>query len=430
MMTARYNLRDPMKHARRLTMRLSVCLWLALGCTAWGQVVDSWMAPATELARQIAALTGPGAISLSVRNDSSIAASEVPVIRQRLQVALNALGVTIRNQAAADAATTVQVTLSQTAQQGLWVAEVQQGPETRVAMVTAANPAPAAEVEGTPVLLRRALLFSQRSPMLDVGLFALPGEATGDGHLVVLSPEMIAIYHRDEKSDGGWVKEQSFEIAHGRAYPRDVRGRLQVDAGAVFKAYLPGVICTASQRTTGGGVAVSCADSDDPWPIDSRKAFYNSSRNFFTGVITPSAGVAPGPFYSAADLPEKNGMATVYSEVSGQVRLYDGGGLKVLAGSRDWGSDVAGVQSGCGSGAQLLATASGVATQDSLRAYEVQGRNAIAVSAPLPMDGEVTAMWPMISASGAGGVPTVVAILKKQQPVKYEAYRVSVVCNQ
>ena len=147
-------------------------------------------------------------------------------------------------------------------------------------------------------------------------------------------------------------------------------------------------------------------------------------------MITPSTGVAPGPFYTAADLVEKSAMMTVYSEVSGQVRLNDGGGLKVLAGSRDWGSDVAGVQSGCGSGAQLLATASGVATQDSLRAYEVQGRNAIAVSAPLPMDGEVMAMWPMISANGAGGAPAVVAILKKQQPVKYEAYRVSVVCNQ
>jgi hypothetical protein len=296
--------------------------------------------------------------------------------------------------------------------------------------VTAANPAPAAEVEGTPVLLRRALLFSQSSPMLDVGLFALPGDAAGEGHLVVLSPELIAIYHRDEKADGGWVKDQSFEIAHGRAYPRDVRGRLQADAGAVFKAYLPGVICTVSQRTTGVGVAVSCGDSDDPWPIGSRKAFYNSSRNFFTGVITPSVGVAPGPFYSAADLLQKNGMATVYSEVSGQVRLYDGGGLRVLAGSRDWGSDVAGVRSECGSGAQLPATASGVATQDSLRAYEVQGRNAIAVSAPLPMDGEVTAMWPMTLANGSAAAPAVVAILKRQQPVRYEAYRVSEVCNQ
>lgn len=188
------------------------------------------------------------------------------------------------------------------------------------------------------------------------------------------------------------------------------------------------MICTALPQTTGGGVAVSCADSDDPWPIGSRKAFYNSSRNFFTGVITPGAGVATGPFYTAADLLQKNGMATVYSEVSGQVRMYDSGGLKVLAGSRDWGSDVAGVQSGCGSGAQLLATASGAAMQDSLRAYEVQGRNAIAVSAPLPMDGEVTAMWPMTLANGSA--PAVVAILKRQQPVRYEAYRVSVVCNQ
>ena len=417
-----------MNYARRLTMRLLVCVWLVFACAAWGQAVDEWTAPATELARQIAALTGPGAISLSVRNDSSIAVSDVPVIRLRLQVALGALGVTIRNQAATDAATTVRVTLSQTARQGLWVAEVQQGPETRVAMVTAAISAAAAELEGTPVLLRRTLLFSQTAPMLDAGLFVLPGDSGGEGHLVVLSPELIAIYRRDEKADGGWVRDQSFEIGHGGAYPRDVRGRLQSDSAAVFKAYLPGVICTASPQSTGGGVAVSCADSDDPWLIGSRKAFYNSSRNFFTGVIAPSAGAAPGPFYSAADLVEKNAMMTVYSEVSGQVRLNDGGGLKVLAGSRDWGSDVVGVQSGCGSGAQLLATGSGVALQDSLRAYEVQGRNAIAVSAPLPMDGEVTAMWP--SANGAGGVPTVVAILKKQQPVKYEAYRVSVVCNE
>ena len=84
---------------------------------------------------------------------------------------------------------------------------------------------------------------------------------------------------------------------------------------------------------------------------------------------------------------QKHGAATVYSEVGGQFRMYDSGGLKALAGSRDWGSDVVGVQSGCGSGAQLLATASGDAMQDSLLAYEVEGHNAIAVSAPLPMDG-------------------------------------------
>jgi hypothetical protein len=77
----------------------------------------------------------------------------------------------------------------------------------------------------------------------------------------------------------------------------------------------------------------------------------------------------------------------------------------------------------------LLATASGVAWQDSLRAYEVEGRNAIAVSPPLPMDGEVMAMWPMMLANGSSVAPAVLTILRKQQPVKYEAYRVSVVCN-
>ena len=421
-----------MNHARRLTKRLSACLWFLLACAQFCCAADNWAAPAAELAHQIAALTGPGAVSLSIRNDSSILPDEIPAIRQRLQSELNALGVTIRNQPGTESATTVRVTLSQTAQQGLWVAEVQQGPEMRVAMVVALNTVQAAEPQGTPVLLRRTLLFSQAAPILDAGLVALPGDTPSSAHLVVLSPEQIAIYHRDEKAEGPWVKGQSFEIVHSRPYARDVRGRLQPDATALFKAYLPGVVCTALQQTTvsGEAVAVSCADSDDPWPIGSRRAFYNSSRNYFTGVITPGAGAVPEPFYSAADLTLRSGTATIYSEVSGQFRLYDGGSLKSLSGSRDWGSDVVGVQSGGGSGAHLRATASGAALQDSLRAYEVEGRNAIAVSPPLPMDGEVAAMWPMLPATGTSNAPAVVTILKKQQPLEYEAYRVSVVCNQ
>jgi hypothetical protein len=61
--------------------------------------------------------------------------------------------------------------------------------------------------------------------------------------------------------------------------------------------------------------------------------------------------------------------------------------------------------------------------QDNLLAYEIVGRDAIAVSPPLPLDGQVTAMWPM------AGTPTVMMVLQKQQPVEYEAYSVSVLCN-
>jgi hypothetical protein len=114
----------------------------------------------------------------------------------------------------------------------------------------------------------------------------------------------------------------------------------------------------------------------------------------------------------------------VYSEAGGQFRVSDGGSLKALAGSRDWGSDVVGVQSGCGSGAQLLATASGDGVEDSLLAYEVEGRDAVAVSPPLPLDGQVTALWP------ASGPAAATMVLEGGQPLEYEAYSVSVVCNQ
>jgi len=213
-------------------------------------------------------------------------------------------------------------------------------------------------------------------------------------------------------------------VVHGRPYPRDLRGRLQSDAMG-FKAYLPEVVCAAAQAgPASDAIALTCADSDDPWPIGARKAFYHGSRNYFTGVIVPAQSADPKAFFSAAELMQKGRTATVYSQTDGQFTLADGSGLKALAGARDWGSDVVGVQSGCGSGAQLLATASGDGVEDSLLAYEVEGRDAVAVSPPLPLDGQVTALWP------ASGPAAATMVLEGGQPLEYEAYSVSVVCNQ
>src|ERR1035441_398357 len=286
-----------------------VCIGMLLAGTPMCMAAEGWDASATEFARQIAALTGPGSISLTIRNNSSISVDEIPAIRRALLSGLSALGVTVRP--AADVATTVRVTLSQSARQGLWVAEVQQGPEVRVAMVSVANTAPAAEPQGTPVLLRKTLLIAQTEPILDAERIALPSDAAATQSLVVLSPEQIAIYHGGENG-AAWVKGESLAIEHGRPYPRDVRGRLQAAADGTFKAYLPGVVCSVSQQTTSAGFAISCSDSDDPWPVGSRSAFYNSGRNYFTGVTIPSAGGDAQPFYSVADLVGKRGAVTVF----------------------------------------------------------------------------------------------------------------------
>jgi hypothetical protein len=397
------------------------CVGLLLTWTPICRAANAWDAPATELARQIAALTGPGAVSLTIRNNSSIPVDDIPAIRRSLLNGLSALGVTARP--AADAATIVRVTLSRTARQGLWVAEVQQGPEVRVAMVSVANTATVIKPSGTPVLLRKTLLFSQTAPILDAGIMTSAGD-TAASSLVVLSPEEITVYHGGENG-ATWVKGQSFVIAHTRPYPRDIRGRLQAEAGG-FKAYLPGVVCSASPPATAAGasIAVSCEDSDDPWPLGSRKAFFNSSRDYFTGVMIPNTGSDAAPFYSVADLIGKRSAVTVFSQVGGQFRVSDGPGAKALTGTRDWGSDVAGVQSECGAGAQLLGTSSGDAMLDSLLAYEIVGHDAIAVSPPLPLEGQVVALWP------ASGTASATVILKTEQPLQYEAYSVSLVCNQ
>jgi hypothetical protein len=315
------------------------------------------------------------------------------------------------------------VTLSQTARQGLWVAEVQQGPELRVVMTYVANAVESTTLQETPVVLRKRLLFSQTEPILDVGLVALSADAPAVRNFVVLSPEEIAIYHGSE-DEGVWVKDRSVAIPHGRPYPRDIRGRLQLDPRGTLKAYLPGVVCESTRQAAASGadLEVTCADNDDPWPIGSLKALYNSSRNYFTGVVIPAGGDAQ-PFYSVAELAGKRGAVTIFSEVGGQFRVSDSSGIKALAGSRDLGSDIVGVRSECGAGAQLLATGSGTAMADNLLAYEISGHEAIAVSASLPLDGQVTAMWP----SSVPGAATLV--IQKEQPIQYEAYSVSLVCS-
>lgn len=427
--SAGYNRRHTMKSSLRHKAQFVTVLWLLTGFVARCRASDTNDAAAADLARQIAAITGPGVISLDVRNESAIPNDELDPIRRTLRADLSNLGVTARDRTSADTSSIVRVTLSQAARQGVWVAEVQQGPEVRVAIVNVPNPLQITSSLAPMIALRKTLLLSQSDPILDAELIGLPGDPADMLHLLVLTPDQVLLYSR-EKPEAAWNRKQSFAITHDQPWPRDVRGRLDVGIDGLFRAYLPGVVCTALESTSAGeaALAVTCVASDDPWPIGSFKALFNSGRNYFTGVTIPNQGAGVGPFYSAAELGQKRGAITVFAELGGQTHLYDGTSLKTLAGSRDWGSDVAGVASGCGSGAQLLATASSSGDTDSLLAYEVEGRSAIPVSAPLTLDGSIVALWP--ASSGLASSTMATLILRRQQPLQYEAFSVSVACNQ
>jgi hypothetical protein len=400
--------------------------WAALVCLG-GWIVTAahaatWEQPASDLARQIAALTGPGPSRLVLQNASTLPAGEIPVIRRLLEQDLRRLGVL---PGGSDSATLIRVTLSENLQGGLWVAEVQEGTETRVTMLVVPLAPAASSGSGGAITIRRTLQITEDEPVLDAKIFSTGGVQ----RLVVLEAERILTYERNAAALGAgtWIQDQAFPIAHSRPYPRDLRGELIAATDHPFDAWLPGVTCRGAEANAGVGTAlsVSCADSDDPWPISlGQKAFYNDLRDNFTGVLAPGFGMDLPPFYESGEVPHETGAATLLTLVDGRVLLIDGGVMKPVTGANDWGSDFAVLRSGCGSGAQVLVSGSGAAAAgDSLRAWEIAGREAIPVSAPVSVDGVVT----VISPSTDGTSATV--IVRRESPVRYEVWNGSALCN-
>jgi hypothetical protein len=366
------------------------------------------------MARQIVALTGPGTITLSIKNHSAISTDEIPAIRKALERELRAAGLTVRAQSSN---AEVRLTLSQNAKGLLWVAEVQEGSELRVAMLQL--PATAGGTAAAPaqqMVLQDKLVLRQSEPVLDMAALTLANQPG----MVVLEPEYIRWY----VEDAGTLKlKQSFEVAHTNPFPRDIRGRVLVGGEHPFTAFLPGVVCTASLVEPAGGVAVSCVDSDDPWPLGSQKAFFNSTRNYFTGVLSPGVVAKLPQFYSAAEVEQNSTTGLLLVDLAGQAHAFDNGTYRNVIGARDWGSDIAVVHSACGTGTQIVASAAGWPVSDSLRAYQLAGHELTPVSAALSFEGSVTALSPASDGS------SLTAVVQNPQDAQYEAHRVTVSCG-
>jgi hypothetical protein len=379
---------------------------------------SDWQAPAGQLAQRIAAITGPGAVAVTIVNRSSLSSADADDIRRKLLTELAAFGV---QQATADqAATTVQVSLSENLQDYLWVVEIHQGTgEPVVAMVAVPGlGGPPTQRSSTPLTIHKTLLWSDENRILDVAMVS-----GNPPHMIVLQPERLAVYRLQ---NGQWQQDQSFPLVHVRPWPRDLRGRLILRKDYLFDAYLPGVYC---RSTTTAPMNMICDDSDDPWPLTGNpgelNAFFSAARNFFTGALSPGIQkqtIAPA-FYSAAPLPREKYILWTFAAVDGQVHFLDGVGGQTLA-NLGWGSDIASVRSGCGPGWQILATSNEDGPADGVRAFEIPDREPILVSAPIEFNGRITAFWADSDST------SVMAISRNSETGKYEAYQLSIDCHQ
>ncbi len=413
-----------------------ICLIAILGATLLRPVLaesaSPWEKPAADLADQIAAILGTGQAHLTLVNLSSVSDSEIPAIRNLLTADLKAHGIAA---AGDESANSVRVTFSQSASRRLWVAEIAEGNQTQVAMVDAGPAAPQSTPAAPGVTLLSQRILTSREPILAV-------LETPSG-IVALEPEQIVTY---EQGPDGWHEQQRLSIHSARALARDPRGALLGYAsGLNFEAWIPGVECSGSEISAGppANWTIECRANDDPWaitqpPLDQTdwgaaattntgvvpiRAFYNGARNYFTGVLAGNAGADLPPFYSAALIPRAAGnSALLASGVDGKVQLAENGALETVSGARDWGSDFAVIHSGCGVGVQIVASSSGEAMTDSLRAYGLPALEAVPASAPLTMPGTVTAL------SAAPDSKSVFAIVRNAQN-QFEVDRVTALCN-
>jgi hypothetical protein len=416
-----------------LLRQTTKCAILLVIAAAYGHAQPTpWDKPAAELARRIADQLGPSSAHLTLRNISAISADSLPVIRRQLAEDLKSAGVTITS---GDSANAVRVTLSENGRGGLWIAEIVEGNQTRVVMVSldrAPQPGPAAAQKVTlhlqPIAAASALLNSGGAqPILSV--------VPVSGALAVLFPSRLSLF---ENTPQGWAERAHADFPASRVLSRDPRGILEpLSDGSGFNAFSAGIACSgqsapaAAQPTAWN---LHCHPSDDPWPLlpagptGTLKAFYNAARHYFTGAVSPSPGVDLPPFYSAGLLPDRPaGQALLVGGVDGKVLLAEHGELKSVAGTRDWGSDFAVVTSECAATAQVIVSSSGEGKSDSLRSYEIPAQEALAVSEPLMLPGAAVALWPAPDGKSA------LAVIRKSagdsQSYDYEVDRVTETCN-
>ena len=419
---------------------LRCAFWIALLLSVTAAFAADWSAAEQQLAKKIVAVTGPGTLSLTVENRSSLGRRDSDLVQNGLRSALEQSGIHFAKSEQATSA--VALTLSENETSYVWVAQIEQGPgESAVAMVSVPRSARSGvPYESMPITLRKALLWSQDERILDVAVLEENGTPS---RIAVLGAEDVSVYRLQNAK---WQMEQALQISHAKPWPLDLRGRLYQAPDHTVSAYLPGVICRITVITA--PLTVTCHGSDDPWPIQSGTVnnstvfpsagssattsavvpalagFFAPTRNYFTGVLSPAVGKfsTVSKFYTAAFVPREKYTLWLFASADGKVHLVDG--MNDQPSTFAWGSDIAAVKTGCGAGSQVLATTSGDQAQDSIRAYEFPDRDPVAVSAAVDFPGPVSALWTEAKGDSA------IAIARNRDTGSYEAFRLSLACGQ
>ena len=390
-------------------LSLLVPVLLLAYSVAQQEAASPWQTQAGEFVQSVLGRAGtPSTVSVSFDNASTLPSADYDALKRIILTDFRNSGVRLLKPELSQIQ--VQITFSEDWQGYVWVASIRQAAGNQVVIKKMAKPQKSSATRAPTLTIRRNLVWQQETPVLD---FFSDGK-----NLIVLEPEQIAAYAND---NGQWRPRQTLAISHERSWPRDLRGRLQVN-GPQITAFLPGTMCSGSISPP----AMQCRTSDDPWQVDQNlAAFFSPARNFFTGVLAGhTAGETVPAFFSGVALQNGDLRQWVFAGTDGRARLYINNLSTPVITLSDWGSNIAAVQSGCGTGWQVLITFPNDLTHaDAIQAMEFQNREAVSVSSSTELAGPVLAFWPGETPQSAN------AVVQSLAAGKYEAWSFTVACN-
>ena len=378
-------------------------------------ISDQWSRQLHEFVEKIAIAAGTQrAISLALNNISGLDTPRVRSLETDLRAELKQAGFQV-SPVGAQADVKIEVTLSKSAGGYLWIAQLL-GPADEQVVIEAVDDAQAAqESPRAAPILRKTLVQTQADPMLDFAEIASANETVRV--LLLLEPDRVVAF---TGSGGAWAQRDSAPIAHARPWPRDVRGRLALDAGSGFHVFLPGVLCAGNWS---GALNLSCRQDSAAWKLDDagQSLSFEPGRNYFSG--SASAANGEGGAYSIALDSAADSLRWIAAGEDGNARLFRKGEIPAIL-PVHWGDDLATLATRCGGEWNLFASGAGDWTQpDILQTYEIDSESATAAGEPLAFTGPVLALWP--SEDGK----SVRAISRNLETGRYEASTVSVSCG-
>ncbi len=356
-----------------------------------------------------------GPVALSFRNASALTSAETAAIRLTLERELRGQDVAIVEPAPNGIELTI--TIAESLSHYLWVAEVRRGEANDVVMEEVARPQPTKSV--LPISIEKRPVIEQDHPIVDIRL--LEPDAGHTSAMLVLDSLGLSLY---EDTGAGWKQTQTVAIQSSKPWPRDLRGFLSSSRDS-YSAYLPGLVCSGVLRPA---LSMQCK-GEGPWPFYSpahqiARADFVSTRNFFSGRLANDNGSQKRlpSFFTMTGARDRGRAVWLFAGTDGRTRLYNID-LEPMGSWAGWGSDMAAIESQCGSRSQVLVTQPGDASAaDSIQAYEILDGSPQPVGDAVTFSGPVTALWT------AGG-NTAFAIAQDLRTGGYVAFSLAIACN-